>query len=536
MANASGSVFGTGATLITPTTTARIPASSSGSGGIEYFDINAIRGTVLAHAWPGVTVGTGLDSATRQANGTALQAAITYASNNKKILEFWPGTYEFELAGGLIVPDGYSNGIIIKGGRGVDASILKQYTDNTPILTCGSDVGNGYKIDIDGLTFRYGNSQSGNTNSDCLRIKACWKSTFRYLDAEGGYNNFHINGGDFFFQNIIEHIKGHSAIQNIFYWQRFGTGNIFRDLYLHQGGAPTTATLGGSVFRADAGGAAQSETVIEQLNIEWGQCNTPMYLKGLRNVTFISTHFEGGILTGSDPALVYIEGSDVAFNGGYLLNNKMLAANVTSGKPSFIRDGYNSSVKVSNFTTEEPSTTTNDTEWYGFSRAGYEQNDAPSLIELEQFKFISSASGYPVAVNFSPTSAMSLSNYPNVRWGAIGKVTQYAGMPIIERARLTMTGSTYTLYGHFNDTFILSPTNAGATRTVTLSNKMGPTGSIGENMTTPHGRMAHVYRRTGTADAFDLIVKNHDGTTLSTITTSDTKKSFYFNDTDWVLG
>ncbi len=120
--------------------------------------------------------------------------------------------------------------------------------------------------------------------------------------------------------------------------------------------------------------------------------------------------------------------------------------------------------------------------------------------------------------------------------GAIGKVTQYAGMPIIERARLTMTGSTYTLYGHFNDTFILSPTNAGATRTVTLSNKMGPTGSIGENMTTPHGRMAHVYRRTGTADAFDLIVKNHDGTTLSTITTSDTKKSFYFNDTDWVLG
>lgn len=536
MANANGSVFGVGAVQASPDIGVRIPVSSTGTAGTEYIPMLAFRGTVLGHAWPGVTEGTGKTSLERQATGAALQAAIDYASNNGKYFELWPGTYEIELAGGLIIPDGYSKGIVWRGGRGTAGTTIVQYANNTPIITCGSDSGNGYRIDIDGMTLRYGNSQAGNTSSDCIRMKACWRSEFRHIDAEGGYNCFHINGGSFFFQNTLEHLKGHNAVQNIFNWERFGTGNILRDLYLHQGSAPTAATLAGNVFRASAGGAAQAESVIEQLNIEWTQCAYPMYLNGLRNVKFISTHFEGNILAGNNPAMIYAEGCYVNFDGGNWLDNRMLAANVSAGKPAVFYDAYSSIIGVKNVSFAEVDLLSHDTEWYGVNRGSYEANDAPTQINIQDLNIIDAQANYPMASKFSPTSRMALSDYAGMRYGTVGQIAQYGGLPTIKRARLTTTASAYTLYGIFDEPFITSATNAGEVRTITLSNKMGPAGSTGANHPLPAGREVYVYRRGGTADAFGLVVKNHDGTTLATITASDTKQAFYYDGTNWVAG
>lgn len=535
MANANGSVFGVGAVEVAPTKDARVLVAAAGTSGVEYVPMIKLRGTVLGHAWPGVTEGTGKTSLERQATGAALQAAIDYASNNGKYFELWPGTYEIELAGGLVIPDGYSKGIVWRGGRGTAGTTIVQYSDNTPILTCGSDSGNGYRIDIDGVTLRYGNSQSGNTSSDCMLIKACWRSEFRHIDVEGGYNGIHINGGSFYFQNTMEHIKGHNCFQNIFYWQRFGTGSIFRDMYLHQGGAPTVASIGGSVFKVDGGGAAQAESIFEQINVEWTQCRYPMYLKGLRNGTFISTHFEGNVLAGDTPALVYLEGSYVDFIGGDWIENRMLAANVTAGKPSLFLDAYDSVVNTRNLTLGQNTYLSHDTEWYGVNRGSYLANDAPSRVDIGTLKFIDSFSG-SMGSNFSETNKVSKSDFSGARVVSVSSIEQYAGLPQVEKARIHMTGAAYTLYGMYNKPMISSSTTAGAARTITLSNKMGPAGSTGANHPIPVGREATVYRQGGAADGFDLVVKNHDGTTLATIAASDTTQQFYYDGTNWVAG
>lgn len=75
-----------------------------------------------------------------------------------------------------------------------------------------------------------------------------------------------------------------------------------------------------------------------------------------------------------------------------------------------------------------------------------------------------------------------------------------------------------------------------AHREVILSNVMGPAGTPGADVPLPAGRQIVVRRSTAATGAFNIVVKNHDGATLSTISAVATRVSYYFDGTDWNVG
>lgn len=500
------------------------------------------RGEIKLDTYPGVTTGVGVSGAERIANFTAIQAAIDEAYADKKRLIAPPATYEIEGAGGLVVPAGY-NGFEWKGSK--QGTIIVQFASNTPVFTVGMAGGAECAgVTIDGLSVMYGVDQTDNTSASAFKIGKVWKSYFRNITANsnGSYKPYyacHIAGNSFYFSNTMEDCSFRDAQVTSLYVQNFGTGNIFRNLYVTKGGAPTATTISGPVVRFDTGGGAQYENVIEQLNIEWAIGNTPLHFNNCRNMSLISTHVEGCRLNVANAAFIKGTGSQINFTGLTFLNCGVKTADGASTKAYLLFGDYRSQFNVDGmvYWQDNVSYAGCDVPLYLHNQESAASSPVPyrhSSINVRSFHISDSKSSSPTLANFKLSDAMTnagqhLAKGTELR---LSDVSNNGFMSSVKGGFIELADEDKTLYGFISDMLYSVPGTLASTRTITLSNKVGPVGTKGENIPISAGQMISV-TRAGTASGSNAVVNNHDGTTLKTLSTTNQQENFYFNGTDW---
>lgn len=497
------------------------------------------RGEIKLDTYPGVTTGVGVSGAERIANFTAIQAAIDEAYADKKRLIAPPATYEIEGAGGLVVPAGY-NGFEWKGSK--QGTIIVQFASNTPVFTVG--VAGGAEcagVTIDGLSVMYGVDQTDNTSASAFKIGKVWKSYFRNITANsnGSYKPYyacHIAGNSFYFSNTMEDCSFRDAQVTSLYVQNFGTGNIFRNLYVTKGGAPTATTISGPVVRFDTGGGAQYENVIEQLNIEWSKGNNALQMQQCRNMTFISTHFEGVKQTTANGAFIKMTGSQVTFIGLTFLNCSVLTADGASTAAYVFFGDYRCDVSVTGFTYWQDNQTYTgcDVPFYltnHYSPDPHHHNN----FTLRNLVIIDSETSTPTINQFRITPTVTDVGYKLSHGNYLRLAEVFVGPALckVQGGFADISDADKTLYGFAYDMMYQVPATLTAERSITLSNRVGPASTRGADVPLPAGQSVSVYRA-GTVSGSNALVKNHDGTTLATLSTSKQLEHFFFNGTDWV--
>jgi hypothetical protein len=526
------------------------PVSTATGAAISALSTVAnFRGTVIGNLWPGVVEGTGLNQAARIQNGLSLQAALNFASDNGKFFELEPGIYEIELDGGLQVPfQNSTNAIKPFVWRGVyGTSKIVQYANNTPALVIGRiSGGEASKTDFDGVGLGYGNDQAGNTNANLCYLGGTWRSWIKNIDAgqygsARPYNSCRINGGTYWFSNILESCTFGQAYNSLLLVSRFGTGNVFRNLYCVGQGAPNIYDLSGRAVSFDSGGSAQYENVIEQLNIEWAQSSQMLRTLQTRNMTFISTHFEGCRLKGFDPSYIYMEGSQLNFIGLTGLNNKVRSADGVTGQASLFNSGHTSDL------------TTNGTQWFWDAidsagvdapqvtvpfvihrRGSFDRKNQPQMVNSNVTILSDNRSGLPNLAQVKLTDDTTAAAFNNIYPEKWNELKQFSMLPEIQGAKLRVPAST-TIWGMFKNSRVMVDTTIAAQVDIKLSNKLAPSGTIGANVNVEPGRMIQIYRSTGTATGNLVRVLNHDDAVITTVATSDTEANIVFNGSDWQL-
>lgn len=512
-------------------------ATPSGSGGgedVTGYDVATpylMRGTVNAALYTGVVKGTGLSSAARQANLTALQNAINYASSNDKFFEIEGGDYEIEGAAGLTLLTG--NGFTWRGA--FDATIW-QFSTNAPVLTFGAvgATGTGQlgNASIDGINVRYGVSQTGQTGANALIFGNCFKVRFSRLYCQATINIpyraayfFSNNVGDFFSCSVRD-CSFSFAQQNLIKMASTGTGSVWENIYTQAG---TIASPGTVTLPVDFG-LGNHDGVIDQLNIEGCAANVFLQLTQQRNLTISGLHFEGNRMTGANPRLVSVSTSgNVVINGTSCYDTDARTANGVTGTPAIIFAGAGTSVMARGQVVIQNNNTTNNVE---IARVDYGSDDnLPSYISLEGF----SGGGTMV---YPATPALPWATYGEVFQG--GKVTHGQGITdYTENARIWLdnsTAATYTHYGVHRDAFIRIQSTIGANKTIVLSDVFRAT-APGTTRKRFAGDTVTIRRRNdGTLDAFTVTVRNltAGGTVLYTGAASTAfTKYFAFDGTNW---
>lgn len=516
------------------TTTQDIANLGGGAGG----------NSVIMNNWPGVTTGSGQDQATRQANAVAMQEAIDYAIENDKTIEVWPDIFEIENAAGLVTGQGGQQGYSVFKWRGdyADSKII-QFQSNAPCLSIGDTSGiQSSQIDFDGVFCGYGADQTGQTSASAFRIGSTWRSWIRGVQA-GEYNGHRpyrscqiMGGGSkFYFSNILENCTFGQAQYTCLAINNHGTGNVFRNLYVVGDGAPDTYDLAGPLFEINNSFSAQYGNVFEQLNLEWAKTNSVMKLSFCRGNTFISTHFEGNRLTGLDPQYIYMEGSNVVFTGTTALNNYSRAADGVTGTASFIKSYYTGSAHIDTleYFFDDTGGSYVDAPFTLLNQGTYQTSDLPTAYRADNLIITDTNTNKITLKNMRMTNSTTDNAFQNGTNYKTGFVSQVGALPTLQNSMLQLVGD-YTLYGLYKDAYLSVPTTITTTRTVTLSNVLSPSGSLFDTVPTAKGNTVSIYRSSGVAGAGNLVIKNHDGTTLATITTSDTFFRGTFDGTDWI--
>ncbi|WP_225205095.1 glycoside hydrolase family 55 protein [Novosphingobium huizhouense] len=134
----------------------------------------------------------------------ALQAAVDWATLNRRRVRLPAGTYKITQP--LRIYRNHGWGII---GDGPEQSIIKQYTNNVPVITCDKtgDGASGYmhSVELSNLRLTYATQQVGNSSAACLLIPyipaPAGTGTSMYLSQmhnvvfEGGYDGIKVEGG-----------------------------------------------------------------------------------------------------------------------------------------------------------------------------------------------------------------------------------------------------------------------------------------------------------------------------------------------------
>ena len=504
------------------------PQNTSGLGTAAI-----LRGTVSTYSLAGLTPGAGQTTAVRQANATALQNAINYCAANGKFFEVIPNTYEINTSTGLVVPAGA--GFVLRGSPN---AIIKQFYNSgsgAPVLSIGDATGSvqSTSFDIEGLWLQYGTSQSGLTSAKTLLVNALSHSRLDFIGLGGvglnpGYNNLTFGGGPCF-SNVYSNFDCNQAIQNQIYVGVNGTGNVFTNIYLNNGGSGIYNPLGGNYLAFEGG--ITNEMTFTQLNCEWGACNRLMDLQNMVGLHFIDLHVEGIKFTGSSPVCFNTAHSNVTWDTCDFVDVVANAANM-SGSLCVMLDynGDASTLQMNNFTWINNFTGQINTNVLMFSPSGGTLGQDTSVVTInkggfhDQTGFTNAAFiqnvQFDVHMPVTSTQFFAPLRFDSYNWGAWGSVLN---KPVIYPIH-----STYTHYGqHQNATLLVDAfiTNF----TITLSNLMGASGT--QNV--PTGTVTHVRRESGSASG-TLTVKDDAGTTLTTNTTAATDYFYQFNGTHYV--
>lgn len=493
-----------------------------------------IRGTVYAHLCAGVTVGSGNSGTVQTATGVGLQAGITYAAAHNLIFQINPGTYEINNVLGLVIPPG--DLFKWKGFRG--QTIITQFyatTPGAPILTLGNSSTATFTAEIDGVMLLYGASQTGFTSANALVINQTGWCTFKNIaiNQGGGFSQYNsIVIGTSSFSCTWSDITAVSAQQNHLLVNGGGSGSVFNNIHLSQGGVGTYNALAGNYVNWNSSGS--DEMTFIQLNVEWGACNTPILVAENLGMKFVSLHVEGIEFTGSYPRLMSSSYSAVSIDSLDIADCIFRSANY-SGVPAIFGDyvtGGASNITVNNMTWTVNSGSVN-------PGGAAELNAAVNMIlpssttdyfpnfTINKF-FARDTVGSIIAPNLQFDTHMPVSASAFQFPAQCGMYNYGPGGSSCDKAEINIS-ATYTHYGQYTDATILVPATVTGF-TLTLSNVMGATGT--QNV--KNGNTVHVRRMAGTASG-TLLVKDDAGTTLTTSTTQGVDYFYQFTGTHYVL-
>ena len=500
---------------------------------------------VYAAHWPGVVTGTTVGCTNGAANATALQAAINYAATNK--LVFVPiGTFQISNSAGLVIS---TSGFDWRGSMAL--TNIVQCTDNAPILTIGDVVGSTLISDVnfDGVNATYLNNQIvTNTLANRIQIGACWKCIYRHISAEsaqvggtgGGsgpttraYRDIWIHNASNVgsFSDIFEQIQVGGAWYSLFQNQIYSEGNSYRQIFAQCGNAfgNQTTTIG-NAFWFDAGTGNDFNTTIDGLHVDWCSGASIIGLNNVVGLKFTGLHMEGNVLTGLNPTIIRASQSIFQFDGNFY-NNQILTANLT-GVPSITSCFDECSIDIRGASIRANSTAYVNTPFVlHYQAAGDNYADRVSNVQGSNLQILDDNGNFSLDQTWNNTTQM---------WGLVRRISSFAsGLPISTTTGETVfpndvTSPTLTLYGFRQNPTIVYNAAVTQTQNLTLSNAMGPSGTAGYTVPVKAGAQVTVHRFIGTVDGFSIVVKNYDGSTLDSITTSGQTDTFIFTGQTWV--
>ena len=497
-----------------------------------------LRGQVNILKLAGVKYGIGQNTAVRQANATALQAAFTTANTYRLELACpAAATIEIDNSGGIVVP---AVGVGFRARLNQNCAIV-QYGTNTPILTIADPAGASYKYDVDwdGGSFDYGVAQTGDTNSIAVLLGAMAYCRITGINANAqasdpaAYVAFQIGNSDYagsapsaFFSNTLGRINAEkSQYANM---ARFigGTGNVFTDIYLSNGGnAATASPLSQAGFYDHPQGVA-SDNVFIRLNVEHNQVGAGViWTNNVYNETFINLHLEDDAIDNYGSQFVYAVNSDLHFVDPGFLDLKTLSH--SSGPIAIFRSVYGSHLAVDGtmklkWSVSPANQITNSGVYFFKGATGAANADDLLNFRTSSVSVEDDSGTNATKVQLDPiiTTPLSILQY----WGGY----QYDPLlPTTDHAIFTIPAATtaFTLYGEHGNATVVLGTGEAAARTITLSNTRKASGTA-SSVAASVGQIATVHWNGGT-HAYGATIQNGAGKTITTIATSVTASSPY---------
>jgi hypothetical protein len=503
---------------------------SNASGG----GAAAVRsGEVYAHLWAGVTLGSGQTTAVRTATFNALQAAINYAASSGKKFRIIAGTYEIYGAAGLVIP--LTSGFEWLGS--INTHIIGFYA-NAPVLTIGDTTGSNPpgQQKISGFTLDYGVSQTGNTSANLLVVGGFYLGVIEnfscctYYGTNPPWIPVTITGSTsaFFFQNVMRDGATGGAQQTMFNLGIGGTGNVFSNLYFHNGSSNTTRNACAGPCVTLSPNNQQSDNIWNRINAEHCNGSTILLLSGLVTNTFTGLHFEDVQLAGSYPVLIQATGANCKFINTLVLD--MLLSTAATNLLGFLNcAGYGEVLsfdglkfKWSSYSTAGIAST------FPMLRApnnyGNDSNPGTRISDLAIEDDVGTIAQYLV---LSPNLNAPLANN-----STIGELVNDNLLPGTRTYQPTISAS-YTHYGQHRDAVLFVPASLPAATTITLSNKF-KAANTGSTRPTPTGTIVRIRRQSGTYANTLTVTDAASATTLTTNSAAGADYLYQFNGTNWV--
>lgn len=518
-------------------TNALIYTSGVGFGCNSITSATSTPGALNLSVYPGVVVGNGQNLATQQANCTNMNSAIAFAVTNGLELDAPAGVYQYNCAGGLIIPFVVSSGTGFKWrGSRAGTVLLQMYATSPggPALTIGDPTGTNvsYGIDFDGATVRYGASQTGNTSAETVIVGAMTNSRITGLtvgapsNANPGYDGILLDTGSsptYTYNNASDwYVNGaqHTLLNAT---NALGAGNNFSNIYLSNGASGTYGTLSG--FCMTLGTTIGTETKFTSLDCTWASLNIALDLEDAVGLVIDNLHLQGIKSTGASPILVQTVASDLRIGSMQVQDWFLQSGNVT-GTPKVFRDASatpsNLQVHSLNFLNTVSGNV--NTPFTVISP------DAPAddngTYSVNQMRFQDTAGAtYATNVNIDshmPTASTRFLTPERVgqySWGQFGSTADKAVIPVT---------ATYTHYGELTGATIEVPASV-TSFTITLQAVQGASGNAPVGL----GTVVHVRRQAGSASG-TLTVTDDTPTTLTTNTTAAQDFWYIFNGTHFV--
>jgi hypothetical protein len=499
-----------------------------------------IRGTVYGHLAAGVTLGAGQTTSVQTATFNGLQNALLAACNLNKFFELEPNTYEIYGASGLVIPSsGTCNWYGDKG------SIISQFYANAPVLVFGDVTGSTtlYGGKVSGFGVQYGVSQTGNTNASAILMSnMAWTCVENFEVTPNGtfpvinppYIGLNIAGTGTWFNNCLRNGRIYGGQQSLFVLGLSGSGNLFQDIYMSNGGNSNASLSyysplsGPALFIGNSSYNTMSGNVFERINVESVKAANLILLQEAPNTEFIGLH---------------VENCQINAEGGCIINNiqsNIVIANMdvydvrtASGLGTcnlLYNNGYSEVANITNLSIG----------WSFNSNPGLlspmtvlangGNNDQNVTVQMEGLTLNDNA-----IVNSAATTLFN-GNYSLVYNDALyctvcGELDSDQ-VEMRTRRFQPCIESTYTHYGSHEDAVLMVPPNLAAATTITLSNKRVASG-YGSSLVTRTGNTCRIRRLSGTY-ANTLTVKDAaSGSTLTTNGITAVDYLYSFNGTNW---
>lgn len=263
----------------------------------------------------------------------ALQAAIDYAVEHDFGLFIPAGTYQVN---GTL--DMRGNGLRVYG-QSRETTIIRSTASNAPIVKAGHR-----NQHISDLRLEYDSQRASSaTNATCLELHKPYWSQYERIWCRLGSQGIalaqedvvleEVTTGNVAFSSTFNDMRVHGYTIhgiNLDSYSGGGTGNAWNNTYISNNPTGTKQNPTGYALKM----GEYDDTVINQLNLEWGTVNDglyAMYFEECANIVINSLHIEQMDLTGANSAYIaYAGNTNLIINGTSLVHNTLSGSGVMS--------------------------------------------------------------------------------------------------------------------------------------------------------------------------------------------------------------